>query len=492
MNLSKSRYCDYIYCPKYCWLNIHKPEECKIDTSAQQRMEDGHKVGELAKGLFGDFCDVTVEGEDGHLDIPVMINKTQELIKTGAETICEAAFSADGCYCAVDILHKQNGGYAIYEVKSTTKEKAEYEYDMAYQKFVLEKCGLKITGASLININNQYVRSGEIERDKFFKITDYASRIAEHEKLVAENCEQAKAILDNTNEPVVPLQYGCDTCDFWSYCSKDIPKPSVLDLGGRINKWYLFLNGIVTFQDVLNSDIALLPKQKRQIEYALNDLGTYADKNALRKYLGELSYPLYFLDFETTAPAIPEIDGTRPYQAIPFQYSLHFVESDNGEIKHREFLGEPEVDPRRALAEQLCKDIPQNVCTLAYNASVERGIVQKLAEEFADLSEHLYNIAENIKDLETPFSKGWYYNRAMGKWSSIKVVLPAIYPDDPELNYHNLEGVHNGTEAMTVYPAMKDMEPGERARTRQQLLEYCKLDTYAMVKLWQELVRVCK
>lgn len=490
MNLSKSRYCDYMYCPKHCWLNIHKPNLCKPDSSAQQRTEDGHKVGELAKGLFGDFNDVTVEGEDGHLDIPTMINKTQELLKTGAETICEAAFSADGCYCAVDILHKENGGYAIYEVKSTTKENG-YEHDVAYQKFVLEQCGIKITGTYLVNINNQYVRNGDIDIHQFFKITNYAPKIAEHED-IAGNCQQAKIILDKTDEPIVPLQYGCDNCDFWAYCSKDIPKPSVLDLGGRINKWYLFQNGIVTFYDVLKNDIKLSPKQQRQIDYALNDFGTYVDKDEIRKYMGELSYPLYFLDFETMAPVIPEIDGTRPYQAIPFQYSLHFVKGENDEVQHREFLGEPEIDPRRALAEQLCKDIPKNVCTLAYHASVERGIVQKLAEEFADLSEHLNNIASNIKDLETPFSKGWYYNRAMGKWSSIKVVLPAIYPDDPELDYHNLDEVHNGTEAMTIFLKMKDMQPDERERTQQNLLKYCKLDTYAMVKLWQELVRVSK
>lgn len=492
MNLSKTRYCDYIYCPKHCWLNIYKPQECKSEPSAQQHAAEGHRVGDLAKGLFGDFCDVTEKNADGSLDIPAMIAKTQELIKKGAETICEAAFDFDGCYCAVDILHREKGGYAIYEVKSSTAEKADYIYDIAYQKYVLENCGIKITGTYLVNINNQYVRGTDIEIHKLFKINDYSGDIAEHSKYIRENCEQAKVILNSEDEPSIKLQNGCDDCDYWEYCSKDVPKPSVLDLGGRVNRWYSFNNGIITFQDVLKSDMKLSAKQKRQIEYALNDLGTYADKKEIEAFLNKLSYPLYFLDFETMAPAIPEYVGTRPYQAIPFQYSLHFTESEEGEIRHSEFLGEPETDPRRALAEQLCVDIPKDVCTLAYHSSVERGIIEKLAMQFPDLSEHLVNIAEHIQDLEEPFRKGYYYKREMGKRSSIKVVLPAICPNDPELDYHKLDGVHNGDEARSVYPEMKNMSPEERKRMRQNLLKYCWLDTYAMVKLWQELVRVSK
>lgn len=489
MNLSKSRYCDYLYCPKHCWLNIYKPEECKINPMTQQRMKDGQKVGELAKGLFGSFCDVTSIGTDGRPDMSAMLVKTQEQIKKGAETICEAAFSFDGCYCAVDILHREGGGYAIYEVKSSKEEKG-YEPDIAYQKYVLEHCGITVAGTYLVNISDNYVRNGDIEIDRLFKITDYSKQIVEYSKVVEENCRRAKEVLNNSNEPSVTLGNGCDDCDFWAYCSKDIPRPSVLELGGRVDKWYCFNNGIVTFRDVLESGIKLNAKQRRQIEYTLNDLGTYVDKVELNKFLKGLTYPLYFLDFETMSPAIPEYDGTRPYQAIPFQYSLHFIESENGEVHHCEFLGEPEVDPRRALAEQLCRDIPENVCTLAYHSSVEGGIIKKLALEFPDLSAHLLNIAEHIQDLEIPFSKGYYYKREMGKRSSIKVVLPAICPNDPELDYHNLDGVHNGEEAKSAYPEMKNMSAEERKRMRQNLLKYCWLDTYAMVKLWQELVRV--
>ena len=229
-----------------------------------------------------------------------------------------------------------------------------------------------------------------------------------------------------------------------------------------------------------------------QVRHELHNLGTHADKKEIKKFLNTLSFPLYFLDFETMQPIIPEFVGTKPYAQIPFQYSLHYLESPNGELKHKEFLGVSGEDPRRAIAEQLCADIPKNVCVLAYNKGFECGRIRELASYFPDLAEHLLNIEKNIKDLIDPFRAGHYYNRAMGGSFSIKSVLPAIYPDDPSLDYHNLEGVHNGSEAMDLFPKIKDLPIDEQATARHNLLKYCELETYAMVKVWEELVRVCK
>ena len=208
---------------------------------------------------------------------------------------------------------------------------------------------------------------------------------------------------------------------------------------------------------------------------------------ALRDFLRQLRYPLYFLDFETMQPAIPQYVGTRPYAQIPFQYSLHYIEQEGGVLKHKEFLARSGTDPRRALAEQLCEDIPMNVCTTAYNKAFECTRLAELAEQFPDLAAHLLNIRDNIVDLLVPFQSGHYYNRAMGGSFSIKSVLPAIFPDDPSLDYHNLEGVHNGSEAMSIFPKIKDMPPEEQEKARHNLLKYCELDTYAMVKVWQAL-----
>ena len=159
-------------------------------------------------------------------------------------------------------------------------------------------------------------------------------------------------------------------------------------------------------------------------------------------------------------PVIPLFPGTKPYQQIPFQYSLHYIKSAGGPLLHKEFLAESGENPLQAIAEALCRDIPMNVCVTAYNKSFECSRIKELAGMFPDLSEHLLNIKENIKDLLDPFQAGNYYNRAMGGSFSIKSVLPAIFPDDPELNYHNLEGVHNGSEAMTIFPRIKDMPAG--------------------------------
>ena len=228
------------------------------------------------------------------------------------------------------------------------------------------------------------------------------------------------------------------------------------------------------------------------MEFALKEMGTYVDKGGVRDFLDTLSYPLYFLDFETMLPVIPRYEGTHPYQQITFQYSLHYIEHEGGELKHKEFLAESGPDPRRALAEQLCADIPMNVCTTVFNKSFECGRIKELAAAFPDLAEHLLNIRDNIKDLLVPFQSGYYYNRAMGGSFSIKSVLPAIFPDDPALDYHNLEGVHNGGEAMTIFPKIKDLPPEEQQTARHNLLKYCELDTYAMVKVWEELVRVAE
>ena len=254
----------------------------------------------------------------------------------------------------------------------------------------------------------------------------------------------------------------------------------------------LYKKGYIAYSDLLSCPEITDKKQLRQIEYALSDKGTYIEKDHIKSFLDTLSFPLYFLDFETMQPVIPIFIGTKPYTQIPFQYSLHYIETDNGILKHKEFLAQSGTDPRRALAEQLCLDIPENACVLAYNQSFECTQIKNLAHEFSDLSDHLLHISSNIRDLLVPFQSGYYYNRAMGSSFSIKSVLPAIFPNDPTLDYHNLEGVHNGGEAMSIFPKIQYMEEHDQEVARRNLLKYCELDTYAMVKVWQALVDAVK
>ena len=228
--------------------------------------------------------------------------------------------------------------------------------------------------------------------------------------------------------------------------------------------------------------------QDMQVACALGQC-EHLNRDEIRTFLAELKYPLYFLDFESMQDAVPQYDDTKPYSQLCFQYSLHIKKSPDAPYEHREYLAPSNGrDPRPELAEQLCRDIPMGVCTLVYNKTFECSRIKEMAAIYPDLADHLLDIEANIKDLLVPFRKGYYYVPAMGGSFSIKSVLPALFPNEPSLNYHNLDKrVQNGGDAMTVFPKIKDMPTAEAAATRDALLRYCKLDTWAMVKVWEQL-----
>ena len=494
-NFSKSKYCGLWQCPKIAWLRKYKPDEITVDGSILARMEAGNVVGDLAMGLFGDFVEVTAYKGD-NIDLSKMIENTKAEIEKGTPVICEASFDFNGLYCAVDILKKENDGWAIYEVKSSTHEdKQVYAADVAYQKYVLENCGVNVTGTYLVCINNEYIFDGTLDIHQLFKIADISEAVFFESATIKTNLNVAELILKSENEPPIDLSTACNNpyrCSFWKYCSKHIPSPSVFDLYKLPFKKKIdyYKKGIFRYEDLINDSKITNEKQIRQMSFHLKEQGTHIDKAGIGEFLDTLSYPIYFLDFETIQPVIPEFIGTKPYAQIPFQYSLHYIEKEGGELKHKDFLAESGKDPRRALAEKLCEDIPLNVCVTAYNKGFECTRIKELAETYPDLADHLLNIESNIKDLLVPFQSGYYYNKDMGGSFSIKSVLPAIFPADPELNYKNLDQIHNGGEAMSIFPKIKDMPKEEQETTRKNLLKYCELDTYAMVKIWEELRRV--
>ncbi len=500
--LSKSKYCNLWQCPKMAWLNKYKPEVKTEAQGVEDVLATGQEIGNLAKALYGDFKEITSMDGD-MLDISKMIDDTRHEMFGNANVLCEAAFSFNGLYCAVDILRREGDGWAIYEVKSSTNNsdineaKPIYVADISYQRYVLEHCGVNVTGTYLVCINNNYIRGEELDINQLFYVMNIDELVNAEIKNVEKNLTIAENIIECEDEPEYDLSERCRDpyeCAYWEYCSRHIPKDSVFDLYRMkfAKKIELYRKGLIEYPDLLACDEVDNKTQIRQMEYALNDKGTYIEEENIRDFLRKLSYPLYFLDFETMQPAIPLFPGTKPYQQIPFQYSLHYIEQEGGDLKHTEFLAVSGEDPRRAIAEALCCDIPMNVCVTAYNKAFECTRLKELAGTYPDLAEHLLNIRENIIDLLVPFQCGYYYNRAMGGSFSIKSVLPAIFPDDPELDYHNLEGVHNGSEAMTVFPKIQYMGKEEQKKARHDLLKYCELDTYAMVKVWKELVRVAK
>ena len=490
MNLSKSRYCYGIQCPKILWLKKYKPEVMEqVDNSAI--MEQGNAVHEVARYLFGEH--INIEYTD---NLSEMIKDTYRTIESYKDVIItEASFDYDHNFCSVDILKKKGDNYEIYEVKSSTLLKDVYINDASYQYYVLSNLGFKVTKCSVIVINNKYERIGDIELDKLFLINDITSDVLALQDTVKENIKKINDYLASDSEEKRELDNYClepYLCAFFSYCSRNLPKPNVFDLAADPGKkvMALYKEGYVSYKDLLEADIN--DKQRQTIEYNLYDKPDYIDKDKIKEFLDTLPYPIYYLDFETYQLPIPLYDRVIPYDPIPFQYSLHYELTEDSETQHKEFLGKEGTDPRRALAEQLVKDIPRDVTVLAYHMSYEKGRIKRLAEIFPDLSDHLMNIYDNIKDLEIPFSKRYYYTKAMGASSSIKKVLPALFPNDPELDYHNLELIHNGSEAMNSFRAMENMNKEELEYTRDRLLKYCCLDTYAMVKIYHKLREVIK
>ena len=283
LHLSKSKYCEIRQCPKIAWLKKYKPEASVLDEAALARMKDGNEVGDLAMGLFGDYVEVTAyDGET--IDLPKMIEKTGEEMRKGTPVICEASFSFQGLYCAVDILRKENDVWAIYEVKSSSmhegdKEiKSVYAADMAYQKYVLENCGIHVTGLYLVCLNSDYIFDGTLDLQKLFLITDATDAVREEEAYVEENLAIAESILSSSTELEIDLSENCSkpySCSFWNYCSKHLPSPSVFDVAGMNFKTKIkyYKAGLTNYEDLLSSAKIQNDKQIRQMEYTLYHKG---------------------------------------------------------------------------------------------------------------------------------------------------------------------------------------------------------------------------
>lgn len=494
MIINKSKYCGFCQCPKSVWLKKNKSEEFVADQSAMDRMSGSNEICALECKVFGDYIDVPAS-MTGKADLAKLVAKTSELIGGGASVLTKASFMFDEAYCMVDILKKEAEGYSIYATKSSTSPNHHnYIVDIAYQKYILEHCGVNVVSTNVINVNTSYKFDGKLDIHKLFKISNVDELVDVELPNVEGNIAQLKEILNMEEEPSTGLNVSCHNpypCGFWKYCSKHLPKNSVFDLyATSIQKKLEYYNkGIVTFEDLKNSGISVGKIQNMQINHNLKSRPTYVNKKAVKEFLSTISYPLYFLDFETVQLGIPKYKNSRPYQPMPFQYSLHYIEKEGGEVKHKEFISSPTKDPRKQIAKRLYKDIPQNACILAYNKFFERERLKDLAKLFPRMGKKLNVLAQNVIDLAVPFVEGAVYNKRMSNSISIKSVLPALYPKDSSLNYESLDGVNNGNDAMVVFTKMKNMTRKEQKQIKQELLDYCKLDTYAMVKIYEYLVK---
>lgn len=484
MNLSKSRYCNAVQCNKMLWLEINKNEE-KNEQNNESILENGKDVGEVAKNLFNNRIDIKFNN-----DLNIMIEETKKHLVKENIVITEASFIYENNFCSVDILRKNNKDYEIYEVKSSTSINDIYLDDISYQLYVLTKSGLNVTKACIVYINSDYIRNGDLNLNELFVIEDVIDIALSKQKDVENKLNEIEDYMKKEEEPNDDIGLHCMKpyeCPYFKYCTKHLPKNNVFDIRRMQNraKFKFYHNGIISFEDLLKEKID--PKFKEQIEFELYDKTEHINKSQIKAFLDTLTFPLYFLDFESYQQPIPMYDGIKPYMQIPFQYSLHYYEEENGNLFHKEFLAEANVDPRRDLAEALVRDIPKDVCTIAYNMMFEKMIIKNLANLYPDLKEHLMNIHDNMKDLMIPFKDRHYYKKEMQGSYSIKYVLPALFPNDESLNYKNLDLIHNGSEAMSMFANLGNMDIEMQKKIRESLLKYCELDTFAMVKIWQKL-----
>ena len=483
MSLSKTKYVDGMQCKKLLWLLKNKPDEMgELDNNAA--IDNGKLVHDMARNIFEDHT--LIEYND---NLSVMIDNTKKAMEEDG-VICEASFEYNNNFCSVDILVKNGNDVKVYEVKGSTEVKDVYLVDLSYQVYILKQLGYNVTKASIITLNPNYVRNGELDLDELYNINDVTKEVMELEDEVEDNIDEINKFLENGKESDINLDNHCFkpyTCPYFKYCTKQLPKNNVFEIRGmyKRDKIKYYKQGLIKYEDLLKNS-KVNNKYKQQMKHELNDIEPEINYEKIKEFLDTLSFPLYFLDFETFSSPIPLYDGTSPYEQIPFQYSLHFVEND--ELFHEEYLAPAGIDPRRELAERLVRDIPEDVCVLAYNMSFEKGIIAKLAKQFPDLSNHLMNIHDNIKDLMIPFKNRDYYTKDMHGSYSIKYVLPALFPDDEELNYQALEYIHNGSEAMVSYINLSFLPKEEQEYIRERLLRYCELDTYAMVKIIEKLM----
>lgn len=493
VNLSKSSYCKYVQCEKILWLNQYK-KDIAIAENKESVFETGKKVGEFAKRLFGNYVDIPLDKT-----LNERIKKTDELLNDKANVITEASFIYENNFCSVDILKNDNDGVEVYEVKSSTKIKDIYLDDASYQYFVLSNLGLNVKKVAIVYINNEYIRGKQLDINQLFNIEDITDIALEKQSEIKANIEMINNYMaehGKDNEPIKDIGKFCFdpySCAFWQYCTKDLPTPNVFDISGmqKRSKFKQYYGGNISFEDLQHTNIN--KKYLEQIDFELNNREAKINKKAISNILNSLKYPLYFIDYESCQYAIPEIEGTKAYQQIPFQYSLHIIEKPGASLEHTEFLADiNDENLIRTFAESMIKDMPEDGSVIVYNKTFESSRNREIGEMFPDLKSEMERFNNNMVDLMVPFRNRDYYTKEMKGSYSIKYVLPALYPDNPELDYSELSMIHKGDEASNAFLSLKNKTPQEQEEIRKGLLEYCKLDTYAMVKIWEKFIEAVK
>ena len=486
--LSKSKLIAFRQCPKRLWLEVHRPELREDSSGAQAAFHVGYQVGEIARRIYdpegqGDVIDVETEGFDG------AFAHSAELLATSKNPVFEAGLRTDGALAFADVMLPQfqddQPAWKMVEVKSSTSVKDYHHDDIAVQAFVARSAGVNLKSVALAHIDSSWVYPGDgdyrglltendLTTEVFARFEEVKGWIAEAQGIVAQSAEPETAVGPHCYDPF--------ECGFCAYCNRDIVQPEYpvdwlprLSSGKRERFAELGVDDLHGVPDELLSETQSLVKEHTLAKTVFFDAaGAAAD-------LAPHGFPAYFLDFESIYFAVPIWKDTRPYQQIVFQFSLHNLE-EVGELRHTAFLDLSGDDPSEPFAKALIAACGDAGPVFVYNGAFEKTRINELAERYPDLAEALLAINARVVDL-LPIARNRYYHPSQcGSWS-IKAVLPAVVP---ELSYEALEGVQDGGSAMEAFceALHPDTTAERKSEIERQLLAYCRLDTFGMVRLW--------
>ena len=485
MRLSKSRYTAGLQCHRQLWWRVHEPDapELSNDGATQAVFDQGTEVGRVARErvpggvLIGGSDEYPLTSET----LARRVEETRQALESQAPAIYEASFFADETFAAVDILERIPGGWALIEVKSTTRIKAEHIPDVAVQLHVLRRSGLTVPRAELMHLNRACT---------FPRLNDLFTRdevTAEAEALLPHMPGEIGRQLGMLRGPVpaVPIGPHCDSpyeCPFKGRCWPPLPEHHISTLYYvGIRRWELEAQGIRTIHDVPD-DFELHPaaaRQRRSIR-----AGTLVVDPGLGEALAGLEGPLAVLDFESVSPAIPVWNGCHPYDPVPAQFSCHF-QNGGGRWRSEHWIAEGAGDPRPELVRRVARACEGARTILAYHADYERYCLYLISEALPELKETIEGILARLVDA-LPLVRDYVYHPGFGGSFGLKSVLPALVP---ELGYGGMEiadGMVASGELRRLLLA-DGMPDAERARVREALRRYCELDTLGVVKLLERL-----
>ena len=478
MLLSKSKYLCGLQCPLLLWVEFNDKKRIpSVGDSTQFRFDQGHLIGEYAKKLFPYGLNIPTS--------PFMANikLTKKLLKQ-EKVLFEPGFMVDNLYSRADFLVPVNGKWDIIEVKSGTSVKDINIHDIAFQKYCYIKSGLKIRKCFLMFVNNEYVRNGDINVNELFVKQDISSEVDEAYIGIEKRIEKMFKII-SSKEPLKILGLNCNSpyeCSLKSECWDFLEDGNVFELcmGGK-KSFELFNSGVLKIKDIPDN-FELTVKQQIQKECSLSGK-PHISPLEIKDFLKTLNYPLYFLDFETIATAVPLFDGVRPYQPVPFQFSLHVVQKD-GSKKHFSFLSDGKSDPRKKFVSSLKKVLGSKGSIVVYNKSFESGILKALGLFFPEENKWVENVILRIVDLIIPFRNFSFYDNVQKGSASLKKVLPAVTGKD----YNKLEIADGMTASLDFLRIIQGNVPDkEKEKIRKNLEKYCGLDTEGMVWIVDEL-----